>query len=170
MNSLGIWITLTMIKTRVIRKTRNIDKMIEKIKALKAASVQSGYFIEQGIHSTIGIPYTTLMQNHEFGFGVPQRHLRQSAFDVVSNSKINRKEIKNFLFTGENLDTYLNKSGARIANTAKSLFGVVSPQVPSNAPMTIALKGGNDTPLVDTGELRDAWSFRTSSNLSIRGF
>jgi len=158
-----------MTRTKVVRKTKNIERLIEKIKKLKLANVQSGYFIEQGIHTTIDMPYTTLMQTHEFGFGVPQRHLRLSTLDIVSNSKVNRKELKSFLYSGESLEDYLNKTGSRITNTAKSLFGVVSSRVPSNAPMTIALKQGRDEPLVDSGELRDKWSFRTSSNLSIRG-
>lgn len=158
-----------MIKTKVIRKTKNIERLIKKIQLLKNSSVESGYFIEQGVHSTIGLTYTELMRKHEWGFGVPQRHLRLSASNIVSSSPQNKKELKNYLYTNQDMDTYLNLTGSRITNVAQSLFGVITAEVPSNAPYTILLKGGRDEPLVDTGELRDNWAYRTSSNLSIRG-
>jgi hypothetical protein len=153
-----------MTKTRVIRKTHNIDKLIKKIRDLKKASVESGYFIEQGIHSTIDMPYTSLMATHEWGWGVPQRQARLSTFDVVTNSKSNKKELRNFLYTDQKLEQYLDKVGSRITMTAKGFFGQPSLRIPSNAPSK-----GVDSPLVDTGELKDAWSYRTSLNLSIRG-
>ncbi|QDP59449.1 MAG: hypothetical protein GOVbin4162_23 [Prokaryotic dsDNA virus sp.] len=146
----------------IVRKTRNLEKLIDRIQKTRGKTVETGYFQEQGVHSEYGIPYGRLMQIHEFGmFGLPERPVQLPTQRYMKNTysgwAIN---IKRYLQGTVKLENALFDIGDRASSYAKGVFGDPFKLEP-NAQSTVEEKGSN-TPLVDTGELRDKWAFRTS--------
>lgn len=153
------------------RKTRNFEKLVKRLKELNNAKVKSGYFPEQGIHSTAEMPYAELAFIHAKGEGdLPIRDVRPSVLTYLRQPVFNKTlevNIKAYLSGKVSLDSFLDGFGYRITDIAQSYFG--DPDVlAANSAYWAAQKGGN-TPLVFEGELRDAWSFKTSVNDTVRG-
>ncbi len=146
----------------IIRKTRNLEKLINRIKSTRGKIVETGYFQEQGLHSEYGMFYGRLMQIHEFGmFGLPERPVQLPTWRYMKSTYSDWSyEIKRFIQGKQELSDVLTKVGSKASSFAKSVFGDTSMLEP-NAPSTIEEKGSN-SPLVDTGELRDKWAFKTS--------
>lgn len=160
--------TLTMGNIR--RTTRNLEKLILKIKKLAESNVESGYFIEQGDHPEAGIPFVSLMYKHAMGAG--ELHARDplpvtsNIMKIGSFQKNAHNNLSKYLYTSSRLSTLLDKTGKEITLIATSTFGSTSYYQP-NSPQWAEIKGDN-TPLVYEGHLRDAWSYRTSDNQFIR--
>ena len=93
------------------------------------------------------------------------RDVRPSALSTMKGNKF-QPLLSDYLFRNETLDSVLGRAGEKIVDISKSYFGESPPLYP-NSPNWAAQKGGN-SPLVHFGYLRDAWSYRTSENLSIR--
>ena len=142
------------------RKTRNLDKLIAKIEQAKKNNVKSGYFKESGKHSEALMPYGHLMYLHEFGFhDYPDRPVRNITMASLDKSFVMR-EIKEYLRGKQRIGNLLDHVGWKITTTARGVFG--NPDLlEHNSAITIRMKGTN-TPLVDNGELRNAWSWKTT--------
>ncbi len=148
------------------RKTRNFEKLIKKLQKLNNAEVKSGYFPEQGIHSSSELPYYELAYIHAKGEGdLPRRDVRPSVYSYMRQPVFNKtieSNIKAYLSGKVSLESFLDGFGYRVTDIAQSYFGDTSVLTP-NTDWWAAQKGGN-TPLVFDGELRDMWSFKTSEN------
>ena len=156
-----------MFKVSIERKTNNLDKLMKKLKKLRNASVESGYFVEQGVHQDSEMLYTDLMKMHEFGFGdLPVRPVRAITKARLKSSKESSKGMGDYLFRNKPLTDVLANIGGMVTMEAKSIFGH-TPPLKANAPAWAAIKGGN-APLVFTGDLQSHWSWRTSEDASIK--
>lgn len=151
---------------KLIRKTRNLDKLIKRVTALCREEVATGYFPENGIHYGSGLAYATLMAMHHQGYEgkyafVPARKVRtQVALDMKSLFPSWGKQVNNYLYHDKSLRDTLDFIGRLSATRAYDIFGDKSELAPNSA-YTIHLKN-SDSPLVDTGELRDNWSYKSS--------
>ena len=150
------------------RKTRNFEKLIKKLKKLDDAKVKSGYFPEQGIHSSSGIPYYELAFIHAKGEGnFPRRDVRPSVLTALWQPEFKRTAVVNtmaYLNGKVPLESLLDTLGFKITDIAQSYFGIPSKYNPSNSDWWASQKKEGDTPLVFDGELRDMWSYKTSEN------
>lgn len=160
-------------KAALTRKTRNLEKLIKKIKKLEQANVESGYFPEQGDHPYAEMSYVDLAYIHSKGEGnFPPRDVRFPTYLNLQNSITFKtsvhKDLKNHLYKDLKLDTVLTNIGVEVTNLAKSFFGIPSSFLPMNSSEWAEIKGAN-TPLVFEGYLMDAWSFKTSELPNIRG-
>lgn len=145
---------------KIERKTNNLEKLENKIKAISKAGVNSGYFSSQQDHQS-GIPYAEIMNIHEYGFhGNPSRPVRQITFKFVSNDKRKRtSDLKDYFYWDKPLSEVLDGIGWKVTATAYDVFG-------DSGLLAVT---SNPTPLVDTSELRNAWSWNTSLNNFLKG-
>lgn len=139
---------------------------------LHKQKVEVGHFQEQGNHSQTGISYVNMMKMHHTGYEfdgktVPSRMvLTVLGISIGGNLKGVIKS--HFLKWGKVPNTFnsrmllLNGIGKDLREAEKSIFGIPSQFIPMNAPMTVRFKEGRNTPLVDSGELRDATAYKTS--------
>lgn len=130
-------------------------------------NVETGVFIEQGEHPNAEMSYVDLARMHEEGDGdFPPRTVRPLILNTMKEKPFVNKagdNLKKYLLGDYDINYALNRVGQDMSQIGKSFFGNVSnPWMTSNAPSTILLKGGNNTPLVDQGYLRDAWAYKTS--------
>lgn len=127
--------------------------------------VDVGWFKEQGEHSNTSMTYPELAQYHATGGGG-----RTTPRDVLSLSKAvyppNKdadviSELKSWLRSGTQggVEVLLDSIGSVQQDRIKSLFGS-SLLTPTD---------GNPDPLVDTGELRDSVSRKTSTSDILKG-
>ena len=156
-----------MFSVSVTRKTRNLEKLVEKLEALHKQSVETGVFIEQGDHPDAGISFVDLARMHEQGDGdFPPRTVRPLVRHTLKEKHFQDKifsHLSTYIFKDNSLNYALGYIGQDMVKLGKSFFGNVSnPWMSNNAPETIELKGGRNTPLVDEGYLRDAWAYKTS--------
>lgn len=146
---------------KIKRTTRNTEKLIKKLEKLSEESVSTGYYPEQGYHTEYNMTYANLMSIHETGkFGMPVRPVRWLTTRYMKNSYQGgwSLAIKKYLQGKQGLKSSLHEIGIEAAGYARGLFGK-SPPLEVNSNETIVEKGAN-TPLVDTGELRDKWGYK----------
>lgn len=122
-----------------------------------------GYFADQGNHSGSGMKYTNLMYLQEVHgvkskVGLVHRRLFELTMMTKKQEIIHnlRQSVRRNLYGSPN--TILKDFGQDVQGKLKSSFGDSS-LLPSNAPSVSARKGSN-SPLVDTGELRDKLTYR----------
>lgn len=145
---------------KITRKTKNFEKLENKIKRLVKENVESGYFKEQPDHPTADMSYAQLMAIHEYGYGgLPERPVREITMSSMKGEvgKIIKRNL--FRLSEEKL---LDLIGKNTTELAKSIFGE-SPPLEPNSDYTIDMKGF-DAPLIDSGVLRENWSYRVSIN------
>jgi hypothetical protein len=147
-------------KIKITRSTKMLEDLEKKLRSLTKASVASGYFPESGLHPESGLTYAELMNQHEYGFGVPKRPVRQITLMKVQDPAYWAQDIKNYLEGKSSLSNSLHKMGMEITTTAQSIFGSTT-YLQNNSPITIAIKG-KDSPLKDSGDLREAWTWKIS--------
>lgn len=157
-----------MIKVSITRTTRNLEELIKKLEDLEGEYVETGVFVEQGIHPTAEVSYVDLAFMHEEGDGnFPPRTVRNVVLNSLKDNKFlsqTEKYLNNYLYKGSSLNYTLGRIGQTMSFIGKSFFGqTFYPDMPMNHPDTIQDKGFN-APLVETGALRDAWAYRTSVN------
>ena len=154
-----------MIKAKIVRKGNSLGKMKANVKKIDKQNVKVGYFPEQGLHNS-GLPYATLMAIQEFGTDtVPSRPI----FQITASTRPPQREPKvkeavkewsKLLTTKDNSKDLLDTIGKNYQGALVGLFGDSSVLSP-NADTTIRLKG-RDEPLVDSGELRDNLTYKSS--------
>jgi len=147
-------------------KHKSPNNFIDKIKELQKTKIKSGYFSDQGLHSS-GMGYSDLAYKHAKGFtingvSVPSRDVRPSVIlSMRSNDfkKIVHRHLYKYIGGEISYSSVMNQFGNIISDTAKSRFGVPSPSNPMNSSFWAEVKGFN-APLVHTGELMDNWTYR----------
>lgn len=151
------------LSVKVTRKTNNLEKLKKRLKELSSQNVQSGYFRQQGDHPEAEMPFAGLMYLHEYGFNnIPPRPIREiTMFKIPSELNSVFAELKKYIRGQNEVDDVLDMAGWKITGIAVSLFGKASPKIPANSPYTESVKGFN-APLVDSGLLKNAWSWKNS--------
>lgn len=150
-------------RVKVTRQTKVIEELRKRIKEASRAGVESGYFPESGIHEESGMHYAELMDLHEHGSysaepPIPARPVRlQTMKFLEAQSNVWSESVSRYLRGKDSLSNSLNKIGAAITVNAQSIFG--TDRLTPNAPSTVKDKGRNE-PLVDSGDLRDAWTWK----------
>lgn len=150
----------------VKRKTNVVKPLLKRLEKIKNNNpkVQSGYFPSTGIHQGSGESYAQLMDLHEYGFDrsvffLAPRPVRQiTMLQLRSNKSLWLDDVRGYIKGTKTLNQSLNKIGLEITETAKNVFG--SSLLLPNSPVTVSKKGGRNTPLVDTGDLKDHWSWK----------
>lgn len=152
-----------MITAKIKRKSNNLKKLKQKIESLSKKSIKSGLFSDQGKHPTANIPYTDLAYIHHFGTeNIPPRDIRYDVIDELQ--EYNFKPVLNSLFyKKESLVAVLDSLAFKVEDISKDSFGVPSVNNPDNSEYWQKQKGGN-TPLLQYGHLRDAWTSRIVDN------
>lgn len=150
---------------KVNRKKSGIYKKLDKLKkrAQRAhmATVTTGINKGEGMHPS-GIKYADLLVIHHNGIpskGIPSRpvlHIVRSLY-FKAVSKLGKREFWQYLDGQQSLDHTLTSIGKVSLKYTKDVFG--STMLASNAPNTIAQKGGNN-PLIETGNLYTKLSYR----------
>lgn len=139
----------------------------DKIKALVKRSstevAEVGWFASDGAHPTANMSYPRLAKFHATGEdGVPVRNVLAVAEDKFSPKKYQeiRTAIGKYLVQGTD-QAYEEVIEALGEGFWKECHDVIGN--PSRLPVT-----NNPTPLVDTGELEDHLSYRTSKNPTLK--
>lgn len=164
-------------KLKVKKQGKKLEKLRNNIRGLHKQNVKVGHFRKQGMHSTAPYSYPTLMLKLHVGGSffsntpLPPRplltllwaknlRLKDASFRQAILAWAKRPQTQN-----SNIKL-LNDMGATLTRKGKALFGKTPPLAP-NAPLTIKKKGRN-SPLVDTGELRDKFSYMNSIDKTLR--
>lgn len=155
-----------------ISKTQVGKNLKSSLRKLQKAYSQYGYFSSQGKHHS-GLKFPYLAAIHEFGLDQPRRPVFQiTAMTkgdlIMGNTKLALKRDFKRIARGmsikfeDTLDTFAT-TGMKLT---KRNFGK-TPPLKSNSQATINLKGRN-SPLIDTGELMDNMSYKTSADRKVR--
>ena len=147
--------------------------LLERAKKLS----EGAPFVEVGILQTegdadkgAGLTLFDVAEQHEFGFGVPERSFIRAFFDETETEarKVLAKQLTEALDKTGRKEA-LNKVGIWLV--AKCQSRIRAHIEPANSPQTIARKGSS-TPLIDTGQLWTSISYRTPDDEvrpSVRG-
>ena len=164
-----------MLRSKLLSKRNPLESVLKKkVRELENARVEVGHFKEQGQHYS-GYTYPNLMRLHAAGEldKFPARPLLKVVkFQLSSETK--KESFRRYLDAwskaiGSQTSTtkLLTDIGEHVARFEKSLFGVPSVHISSNAPSTIAQKGKN-TPLEDLGDLKGKVAHRNSTTKTIK--
>ena len=137
------------------------NNLERKIKNLSRSNVEAGFFDSQGKHPTAGMSFVDLIKIHEFGmFGVTQRMPMAKISDKAWNDFTVRSGmvISRYLQGRVSMDRFLDDIGKETNEVAYSVFGHSPPLILTQS----------KTPLVDTGELSDGFSWRISGKQQLR--
>ncbi len=147
-------------------------EMLNRLAKQNNKNVSIGHFAEQGIHPGSEITYVELMQLHHTGNRanrIPVRDILGILFrhntELVKKDRVIRKAINAFMMsqmTDADADILLDAVGKRMAKKEKDIFGKTPPLAP-NSKLTQSLKGGRNTPMVDTGELKSKVRYKKST-------
>lgn len=165
------------------RGSNRIREMLDEVKTLNKQKVEIGHFDEQGTHSNAGMGYVDLMRLHHRAHqarmengatvNVPARPILDVAGARVK-SVDGKFSIQSGLLAWGKLpitpmsnEKLLQDIGRGISNIEKDVFGVPSARIPMNSEYTVSLKGAN-TPMVDSTELVNAVSFKTSITKTLK--
>ncbi|XAO54232.1 tail completion/neck protein [Yersinia phage vB_YenM_P778] len=146
------------------------DTLLGVTKALAASTVKVGYSQDDGIHQDSGMTYAELMYLQEVkGVRSKDGLVRRRAFEVTSRmhskqiiNKLQKKIVQQYRSGNRDASFSLDVFGEELKDKIKRTMGDPS-LLPSNAPITIKLKGGRNQPLVDTGALKDKLSYRVTA-------
>lgn len=141
-----------------------MNDLKKKIQKLNKSKIYIGYFNDQGEHIDSGLRYVDLMAIHEFGapdVGIPSRpvlNLTQGGgFFSEQDKNAIRNAFKGVFIKNIPVDNALNDVGKYYQTKGKSIFGSALLQ------KTVA---GNP-PLIDTTDLKNNFSYRTSFTYSV---
>lgn len=154
-----------------------LKNLRKRLKELKGKSFSVGYFPQNGIHEPSGLTYSNLFAIHSFGSkaaGIPARpvlNLNFGLWNPIKNNTYLKNQLKKYLSNIKSTNApikfsiLLDNIAGSYVHTTKASFGD-NVKLVSNTPYTVNLKG-NDTPLVETGKLRDNLSYTTTYRGSI---
>lgn len=162
----------------ITRKTRNLEKLINKLEAIDGKTIEAGYFYEQGEHPEAEMPYVELAMMHAEGDGnfparsvLPITGWRMKSSEFKSNVAY---YLSQYLFSSVSPKRMFDNIATDISDIAVSHFGQIGPTMAPNSPMWSQYKaneiGYDGGPLVYEGFLKDAWSFRHDFNPNIVNF
>jgi len=163
-----------MMNLKLKRRKGPFLRKLKAIKKLDSQKVEVGHFKGE-VHSTADMSYVELMQIHHVGR--PGSFPPRPVLDVLkfrNRDLLGQGEIKRAMkkwvrgdMKPEDTKELLNTYGRYLRNSEKAIFGKPL-ALSANAPSTVIKKGGRNTPLVDTSELKDNVGFRTSLNKAIK--
>lgn len=152
-----------------LQQTSNtLGEALAKVEKLNNESVSVGHFAESGEHSS-GMSYPELMKLHHTGVpsqGIPARPVLTILFQNnlhLINQPVVQKAIKAYMksdLSEKAQAKMLRAIGRHLAQKEVELFGS-TPPLTENAQSTRDMKGF-DAPLVETGELMEATSYKDS--------
>ena len=161
---------------KITKKNGSTRKKILNVLKHDNTFVEVGHFEAQGMHPTINKSFVDIMKLHHNGGSVsgsipnPPRPvldiLNFRAPNLLRSPKL-LEEGKTILKSGDSSDRMLSSIGKSLVISEKSIFGDPTVLHP-NAEKTIIQKHGADTPLVETGVLRNKVAYRTSKNKTIK--
>jgi len=156
-------------KWKLKRNPNNLlQKNLRALRKLQGSEVEFGHFSEQGTHYS-GYSYPQLMAFHHNGSDpsgvvhvLPRPLiliLKRSNPNLLSDSEVRRafKDWSMRLPSQKSNRILLDSIGRRMSKKERDIFGDVRLGVTSNP-----------TPLVLTGDLRDATSYKDSMNSTVR--
>jgi len=145
----------------LLTKGKSLKNLKTKYTELTRSSVEVGHFSSQGEHEPSGLKYTALMKIH----AAPPESSNIKPRPVLLFLD---KDIKTHKFDGilrdfdrnntpSAIDHLLVNVGGKLVSMERDIFGssVLAPTLAGNPP------------LIDTGELRDAVSYKTSKNNTV---
>lgn len=159
-------------------KKSHLGNLAARLKALDNQHVKVGWFPENGVHPPSGLTYAGLAAIHHFGaksVKIPRRPILDLTFSLYHPIKRNAimgvwisdyfDDIHKKKPTKVTLQKLLDFIGGDYVEKTRAGFGN-SFKIQSNTPMTIAHKSVNkiNSPLIDTGMLRDELSYITTYN------
>lgn len=140
---------------------RLFEGLRNKLNKIDAEYVEAGFFDSQGDHPTANMTFVDMIKIHEFGLdGVTARMPMAKIGDAAwgSFTMMSGKEISKYLNGNMSLDKLLGKIGRNVNDISYEVFGYSPPLVITS----------NETPLIDSGELSDAFSWKASTNSIIK--
>ncbi len=144
------------------RVAGGISDRIKKLEALSAKNnAEVGWFGSDGEHPTAEMSYPDLAHYHATGRdNVPVRDVLEIAKGLYQTNKYPKLQqtLTHYLATGNGYEVFLDALGESFWLEAHSIIGHSPPLA----------KGRNPTPLVDTGELKDHLSYRTTTNSTLK--
>ena len=153
-----------MLKVTVRRKkTNNLGKLFSKLKAIHNQSVSIGYFKEQGLHKDSDMPYANLLYIHAFGlvYGAPSRDIMSKIKPMLQGGASQKKFFKDVLkdyFKNKISSTQVfSRIGEKYRDDGRNVFGN-----PTMLEVT-----NNPTPLIDTGDLKNNFAYKTSITMEV---
>ena len=158
---------------KIKRTGDSFKKLSKSLQKTNKTKVDIGYFAEQGIHQPSGRPYPEQMALLEFGDeDIPPRpvfritSLRSPPNKLQRTRKILRAWAAS-LTKKVNVNTTLDRFGSLYSEKIKNIFGK-SPPLTRSADLTIFLKGGRNTPLIDTGDLKSNLAYKNSIDKEVK--
>lgn len=144
--------------------TSNTAKMLNSFAKLSENTVQAGHFAEQGEHPTAGMSYVDLMRLHASGkeyvvrdpLAVLRWLVRSIPTSVYGNNL--RAFMTNPQDTGA-LTRIFDSLGGYLAEREKRIFGDTK---------YLSGDNGNISPLIDTGALVEAVSYKNSIDRKLK--
>jgi len=131
---------------KIIKTTPNLDAMRKKISQQKVKSLVVGFLNQEMAERAI---------KNEYGEGnIPPRPFMDITFNKYQDKWMAMLE-KLLPKNDYNLDKSFRILGEVIRADIKRTIEQGDLYIP-NAPSTVAAKGGRNTPLIDTGEMRDS--------------
>ena len=139
--------------------------ILDKAKKLQALSktdnADVGWFAADGEHPTAEMTYPELAHYHATGSNnVPVRDVLEITKGLYKAGKYPRLNatLAHYLSTGQGYEEFLDALGESFWMESHTVIGHSPPLVLTS----------NPTPLVDTGELRDHLSYRTTKDLALK--
>jgi hypothetical protein len=149
-----------------------IKNLRKRLQELDNTSFDVGYFPQQGTHQPSGMSYSNLFAIHSFGSksaGIPARPVLDLNFQLwnpVSSNKLIKKQLKSYFSNIKSTNapikfsTILDTIAGSYVQSTRAIFGD-STKLVSNSSFTVSQKG-TQSPLVETGDLRDHLSYTTT--------
>lgn len=161
-----------MLKTKIVtKKNGKTQKILKNLKTLSKNNLQVGHFKESGKHGNSDLTYPELLKIWELGLvqeGVIKNPLKQFYFDTISNNKFLKdpsvrtqyKKFLNGLLDPNASKVFIEEVGKVLRKEYSNVFGVTGRFMPP--------VGDNTTPMLDTGELKSATSYKTSFDKTVK--
>ncbi len=152
-----------------IKKTgKTTEKLLKSLEQLDDESIEVGHFRSQGTHSDSGLTYPELLALWHYGAVEGQEEnirspLLNFEFTELQTRKLSsspefkiamNKWAKNVL-TASSDDQLLEDVGMLAAKRYQAVFGVVGQFMPPDS---------TGTPMLESGELKDATAYKTSKS------
>lgn len=137
----------------------------KRLVELNESCVEAGWFSESGQHPTADMSFVDLASIYEFGF--PPSRKRQPLMYIEREFRKHmdkgiQEKLSGYIKGEVKLEDLLDCIGDDLNETAYDVIG-------SNPPLKKFRNSNNpDTPLVDTGALADAFSWKTTAGDSLK--
>jgi hypothetical protein len=147
--------TLKVVSGGILDKVKNLQSLS------KTNNAEVGWFAVDGDHPTAEMTYPELAHYHATGSNnVPVRDVLEITKGIYQAGKYPKLKatLTRYLDTGNGYEAFLEALGESFWMGSHTVIGHSPPLV----------LGSNPTPLVDTGELRDHLSYRTTKDLTLK--